>query len=151
MDETYTATALAAKLDDLGLGRDADTIRIVRHFTEEGLLQTIGAVNTGKGKKRLYARESLLKAIILLQLNHLGLPIGSIKRLVRGLGETTAAELQTDLVGAVTHTLRHPCLVLPIPGGEGCEQPRLVEVQQAYRRGDQNVLVLDLKPYRAQI
>ena len=105
---THTASGLSAKLADLGLGKREEIMRVVRHYTAEGLLETVGAVNTGTGKKRTYPEEALLKAVILLRLNQLGVPIGVIRHLVRGLTKATDRKLSASLLEAVRHRLKRP-------------------------------------------
>src|SRR4051794_25494072 len=82
----FTAKGIAARLVNLNLGRDEDEIfRMVRHYSNHGLIDTVGAVHTGSGRSRVYSDEAMLLAGILFRLNRLGVPVGVMKELLSGL------------------------------------------------------------------
>ncbi len=151
MSETFTASGLAAKLEELDLGTSAETIRVIRHYSNEGLLKPIGAVNTGTGRRRTYRRTDVLKAAILLRLNRLGIPVGVIKELFNGLDAFIKAELSTNFVDAVETKLKRPCLVLSIPGSSPRRPPRLLEYEEAHASADDEIIILGLSRYRSAL
>ncbi|WP_374631659.1 hypothetical protein [Ferrovibrio sp.] len=73
---TYTLKELATLLSPQ---KDAEAVsrlaRQLRHWTNEDLLQTVGAKHTGTGVSRRYAPEQVRLAAILMELNRYHVPI----------------------------------------------------------------------------
>ena len=70
------ADALATKHK---LGDRDEIMRRLRYFTTEQLLETIGSMHTGSGRKRLYPPSALIKAVVLLRLFQTGATVGMMK------------------------------------------------------------------------
>ena len=116
----YTSTAIADELvSRLGMEATTDVARMIRHYTNEGLLETIGAVNTGTGRKRLYKEDAILRGAVLLRLNRLGVPVGVMKELFSALKKHLSAKHHGRDLLEVCHKMQHPCLFLTIPDGVG--------------------------------
>jgi DNA-binding transcriptional MerR regulator len=100
--ETYTANGLARVLaEEHELGTRAEIFRIIRHYTAHGLLVTKGAVHIGKGRRRSYSPQALVRAALLLRLNRLGITVGVLKELMAALDRHLRKEHSTpDLLEA---------------------------------------------------
>jgi hypothetical protein len=104
------ALAITHKLGD----RD-EVMRRLRYFTSEGLLETIGSVHTGSGRKRLYSPSALIKAVVLLRLFQSGATVGVMKLYMSALEGFTMNTYKTrDLVKACGG-LNRPTIFLVLP------------------------------------
>jgi hypothetical protein len=106
------ADALATK-HKLG-GRD-EIMRRLRYFTTEQLLETVGSMHTGSGRKRLYPPSALIKAVVLLRLFQSGATVGVMKSYIAALEAFTLKVHKTkDLVKACER-LQRPTIFLVLP------------------------------------
>src|SRR4051794_25111697 len=84
--DLLTAKEIAEKLASMGVALKAiDVSRMIGHYTSQGILTPLGPINTGTGRSRLYARDAFLEAAVLFRLSALGIPVGVMKQLFKGL------------------------------------------------------------------
>jgi len=104
------ALAITHKLGD----RD-EIMRRLRYFTSEGLLETVGSVHTGSGRKRFYPPSALIKSVVLLRLFQSGATVGVVKSYMSALQRFTMKVYKTkDLVKACSG-LDRPTIFLVLP------------------------------------
>ena len=104
------ALAITHKLGD----RD-EVMRRLRYFTSEGLLETVGSVHTGSGRKRFYSPSALIKGVVLLRLFQSGATVGVMKSYMSALERFTMKTYETrDLVKACSG-LDRPAIFLVLP------------------------------------
>jgi hypothetical protein len=114
--EQLTAAGLARCLsDDLGFGDEIAVFRLVRHLTAQGLLETVGAVNTGSGRRRLYERASLSHAAILLKLQRLGAPVGVMREVIGALKRGLRKDRGTSNIINACKGMEQPTLFILVP------------------------------------
>lgn len=86
---TYTLKELATLLSPT---RDADAIarlsRQLRHWTNQDLLETVGAKHTGTGTSRRYDPEQARRAAILMELNRYHVPVSVLSESFATLTKT---------------------------------------------------------------
>jgi hypothetical protein len=106
------ADALATKHK---LGDRDEIMRRVRYFTTEQLLETIGSMHTGSGRKRLYPPSALIKAVVLLRLFQTGATVGMMKSYMKALEAFAMKVYQTkDLLKACEKLVR-PTIFIVLP------------------------------------
>ena len=116
----YTSTGIAeALVTRLGLAAKVDVARMIRHYTNGGLLKTVGAVHTGTGRKRVYSEDAVLQAGVLLRLNRLGVPVGVMKEMLTQLRRNLSVNHGNQTLLQVCQTMDDPCLFLVIPDDKG--------------------------------
>src|SRR5215207_7005470 len=147
-DVPYTANGLAKILaDDFELGSRAEIHRVIRHYTNAGLLATEGEVHTGTGRKRTYHEDALLRAAILTRLNSLGIPVGSIKKLTNGLDQNVEERYGDELLPAC-RKIADPHLVLGIePFDPALKLPQVLAARDLRKPVPGDVLILRLGDY----
>ena len=146
----YTSTGLAEELRTrLGLKETASVARMIRHYTNEGLLETVGAVNTGTGRKRLYVEDAVLMAGVLLRFNRLGIPVGIMKELLRVLRKHLSAKHSGRGLLEVCEQMKKPCLFLTIPGDNDRRvfEARILEKDAFVTAPDLDAIVIQLARY----
>jgi hypothetical protein len=145
-DVQFTAAGISRILsDDFDLGAQARIFRLVRHFTAEGLLRTIGSVHVGSGKKRSYAQSELAFAALLLRLHRLGCSIAVMKEIVNSLRHWLKTE-RSDLAEAA-RGLSRPIVTIVIPPKSALyvrvmEWERMTNREEPPTAGD--VLIVDI-------
>jgi hypothetical protein len=106
------ADALATKHK---LGDRDEIMRRLRYFTTEQLLETVGSMHTGSGRKRLYPPSALIKAVVLLRLFQSGATVGVMRSYITALEAFTMKVYKTkDLVKAC-EGLERPTIFLVLP------------------------------------
>jgi hypothetical protein len=97
------------------LGDRDEILRRLRYFTTEQLLETIGSVHTGSGRKRLYPPSALIRAVVLLRLFQSGATVGVMKSYTTALEAFTLRAYKTkDLLKACEGLVR-PTIFLVLP------------------------------------
>jgi len=114
--EHLTATAIARILaDQHGLGEALLLFRTLRHFTNQGLIDTVGAVNTGSGRSRLYAPAELVHAAILLRLHRLGVTVGFMRETMRALKRNLKDDYGTADIAVAAKDMVRPAIFVFVP------------------------------------
>ena len=114
--EVFTSTTLARELSRrLRLNNEATLARTLRHYTNQGLLKTAGVLHTGTGRSRIYDRDALLRATVLMVLNRLQIPIGALKELLSALDRHLTNTHSGRSLTEVTGGLEDPCVFFEIP------------------------------------
>jgi DNA-binding transcriptional MerR regulator len=109
-NESYTASAITNLLSKVRkLSEDAGLLRTVRYWASMGLLRPTGKVFTGKGKNRLFPRQEVVRAGILLEFSRWGIPIGLSEEAMRALS-TCLKELvgSDDLLALLDKFAKYP-------------------------------------------
>jgi len=97
------------------LGHRDEIMRRLRYFTSESLLETIGSVHTGSGRKRLYPPSALIKAVILLRLFQSGATVGVMKNYMSALEKFTKKVYKTSDLLKACDGLERPTVFLVLP------------------------------------
>lgn len=97
------------------LGDEGEVMRRLRYFTTEGLLETVGSINTGSGKKRLYPASALIAARILLRLDEIGATVGKMRDYLTALRVSVEKQYETKDLDAVCSELERPTVVFSVP------------------------------------
>ncbi len=106
------ADTLAAKHK---LGDRDEIMRRLRYFTTEQLLETVGSMHTGSGRKRLYPPSALIKAVVLLRLFQSGATVGVMKSYMSALQKFTAKRYKTTDLLKACDGLDRPTIFLVLP------------------------------------
>lgn len=115
-EEPLTAAGIARVLSEkYGLGDTTTIFRLVRHLTAQGLLDTVGAVNTGSGRSRLYGSAALINAAILLRLHRLGGTVGQMREVVSALKQSLKNDYKTTDIVTACESLARPTLFISVP------------------------------------
>lgn len=110
------------------LGGQSELMRQLRYFTMEGLLETVGSVHTGSGRKRLYPPSILIKAVVLLRLSQSGAKVGIMKRHIKALEAFIRHAYGTRDLSDACSGLKHPAVYFELPDQRhGLVRARLVE------------------------
>jgi DNA-binding transcriptional MerR regulator len=146
--QQFTAQGLAKRAERFGLGTADEIARVIRHYTNQGLLTTVGRVNTGKGTPRTYQPDAWIQGVILLHFNRLTISVGVIKELVRGMRDDAKERYGSPDLLEACRGRKHPCVVFSIPKKRPFKgKPAIVEKSEAFTAGRADVLIFDLKPY----
>jgi hypothetical protein len=114
--EQLTAAGIARVLSEIhGLGDKAMIFRLVRHLTAQSLLDTVGAVNTGSGRSRLYSAAALVNAAVLLRLHRLGGTVGQMREVVSALKQSLRNDYKTTDIVAACEGMERPTLFIFVP------------------------------------
>lgn len=97
------------------LGNRDEIMRQLRYFTSEGLLETVGSLHTGSGRKRLYPPTALMKAAVLLRLFQSGATVGVMKSYMTALEKFIAKAYKTRDLLKVCKGLERPTIFLALP------------------------------------
>ncbi len=89
--------------------------RLVRHLTAQGLLDTVGAVNTGSGRSRLYSAAALVNAAVLLRLHRLGGTVGQMREVVSALKLSLENDYNTTDIVTACEGMERPTLFIFVP------------------------------------
>ena len=134
--EPLTAAGFARVLSEKhGLGDTTTIFRMVRHLTAQGLLDTVGAVNTGSGRSRLYSSAALVNAAVLLRLHRLGGTVGQMREVVNALKQSLKNDYKTTDIVTVCESSE---TAYPFYFRAGCQTPQDIRSPQGLERGDQN-------------
>jgi hypothetical protein len=115
-EESLTAAGIARVLsEEHGLGDTTMIFRLVRHLTAQGLLDTVGAVNTGSGRSRLYSAAALVNAAVLLRMHRLGGTIGQMREVVSALKQNLKNDYKTTDIVMACESLERPALFIFVP------------------------------------
>ena len=106
------ADALATKHK---LGDRDEIMRRLRYFTSESLLETVGSVHTGSGRKRLYPPSALIKSVVLLRLFQSGATVGVMKAYMTALESFTMKVYKTKDLLKACGDLKRPTIFLVLP------------------------------------
>ena len=87
----------------------------MRHLTAQGLLDTVGAVNTGSGRSRLYSAAALVNAAVLLRLHRLGGTVGQMRELVSALKQSLKNDYKTADIVTACESMERPTLFIFVP------------------------------------
>lgn len=149
--EPLTAAGIARVLSEKhGLGDTATIFRLVRHLTAQGLLDTVGAVNTGSGRSRLYGAAALVNAAVLLRLHRLGGTVGQMREMVNALKQGLKNDHQTTDIVTACESMERPILFIFVPDNRRTRiSVRLKEWSTATKtlQPDRDVLVIQLKRF----
>jgi DNA-binding transcriptional MerR regulator len=116
IEKTYTAAGVAEKLATMMNERaKPEIIRTIRHYAGVALLMPIGAVNTGTGNKRLYPRDAIVRAAVLLWLNRLGIPVGVLRELFAKFEHYLMKKFKTNDLIDICKSLSNPYMFLIVP------------------------------------
>jgi len=97
------------------LGDRDEIMRRLRYFTTEQLLETIGSMHTGSGRKRLYPPAALIKAVVLLRLFQSGATVGVMKSYIAALDAFTMKVYKTNDLMKACERLERPTIFLVLP------------------------------------
>jgi hypothetical protein len=97
------------------LGKKDELMRQLRYFTSEGLLETVGAIHTGSGRKRHYSQDTLIKAVVLSRLFQSGATIGLMKAYISALEDFIQQEYKTKNLLVACRMLERPTIYLALP------------------------------------
>ncbi len=97
------------------LGEKDELTRQLRYFTTEGLLETASAIHTGSGRKRLYSKESLVRAAVLSRLFESGATVGLMKSYMAALDQFNQRKHKTKNLLVACRELKRPTIYLVIP------------------------------------
>ena len=89
--------------------------RLVRHLTAQGLLDTVGAVNTGSGRSRLYSAAALINAAVLLRVHRLGGTVGLMREVVSALKQSLKNDYKTTDIITACEGMERPTLFIFVP------------------------------------
>lgn len=106
------ADALATKHK---LGDRDEIMRRLRYFTSESLLETVGSVHTGSGRKRLYPASALIKSVVLLRLFQSGATVGVMKAYMTALEGFTMKKYKTKDLLTACGGVKRPTIFLVLP------------------------------------
>jgi DNA-binding transcriptional MerR regulator len=116
VERTYAVSDLAEILATQHKLGDKDVIkRRLRYFTSERLLDTVGAVHTGSGRRRLYSQSAMLKAVVLIRLFQMGATVGLMKEYMEALQEFTLRVFNTKDLLVACRGLEKPTIFLILP------------------------------------
>jgi hypothetical protein len=116
MEEHLTAAGMARILSEKhGLGGAPEIFRLLRHLTAQGLLPTVGTVNTGSGRKRLYSQPALIVAAVLLRLHKMGATVGLMKQLMQALARALKKSHRTSDIVRACEGMERPTLFVIVP------------------------------------
>ena len=93
--------------------------RLVRHLTAQGLLDTVGAVNTGSGRRRLYSAGARVNAAVLLRLHRLGGTVGLMREAINALKQGLKKDYHTTDIIAACEGMERPTLFIFVPNEKG--------------------------------
>jgi hypothetical protein len=96
------------------LGKKDELMRQLRYFTSEGLLETIGEIHTGSGRKRHYSQDTLIKAVVLSRLFQSGATVGLMKAYMNALEEFVQRRYKTKSLLIACRTLERPTIYLAL-------------------------------------
>lgn len=112
----FTTRGLAMRLVELDAAETSEEVfRVIKHYSNHGILNTVGAVHTGTGKSRVYPENAVAEAAILLRLNKLGLPVGVMQELFRSLRTHLAQHFAGQTLTQAARTLDKPCVFFVLP------------------------------------
>ena len=150
-EELLTAAGIARVLSEKhGLGDTTTIFRLVRHLTAQGLLDTVGAVNTGSGRSRLYSAAALVNAAVLLRLHRLGGTVGQMREVVNALKQSLKKDYKTTDIVTACESLERPTLFIFVPdAGHTKISVRLKDWSEAAEtlNPDRDVLVIQIKRF----
>jgi hypothetical protein len=110
------------------LGNREEILRQLRYFTADELLETVGSVHTGSGRKRLYPPSALIKAVLLLRLFQSGASVGLMKKYMKALEAFIRRVYKTKDLSVACSRLLNPVVYLELPDGRhGLTRVRLAE------------------------
>jgi DNA-binding transcriptional MerR regulator len=72
--------------------------RSLRYWAAEGLLRPTGAVHTGKGRNRIFAKDEVLRAAILFECAKWNVTVGTMKVLMDEIDRAKKHRSLTDFV-----------------------------------------------------
>jgi len=145
-----TATAIARKFsEEHDLGEIQTVFRAVRHFTNQGLLETVGAVNIGTGRKRLYAPSALILAAILMRLHAMRVTVGFMNDTMRALKRELRDAYGTADIIEACERLKRPIILIFIPRGQNPGiAVRLRDYEEEFSvRGARDATIIEIGPY----
>jgi hypothetical protein len=112
----FSVSDLAAILaNQHKLGKKDELMRQLRYFTSEGLLETVGEIHTGSGRKRQYSQESLVKAVVLSRLYQSGATVGLMKGYIGALEDFIQREYETKNLLVACRMVERPTIYLALP------------------------------------
>ena len=126
------------------LGKKDEIMRQLRYFTSEGLLKTVGAIHTGSGRSRLYARSTLIKAVVLLRLFQSGATVGLIKDYIAALEDFTSEKYKTKSLLDGCKRLKKPTIYLVIPDGRNKMAAELSEKGSRKIKSDVDYIIIQM-------
>jgi hypothetical protein len=97
------------------LGDRDEIMRRLRYFTSESLLETVGSVHTGSGRKRSYPPSAVIKSAILLRLFQSGATVGVMKEYMMALEKFTMEKYNTRDLLTACRVLKRPTVFLVLP------------------------------------
>ena len=117
-DERLTATRIARILSEQhGIGEAHALFRTIRHITNQGLVDTVGAVNTGSGRSRLYTPSALIYVAILLKLHRSGITAGFMRETVKALNLHLKDDHKTRDIIRAAEGMEQVTIFIIIPDG----------------------------------
>jgi hypothetical protein len=152
-EELLTAAVIAQILSDqFNIGDTKQNFRLVRHLSAQGLLETVSLLNTGSGRRRLYARSSLVYAAVLLRLHELGATVGLMKELMSALRLRLNEHYNTTDILKACERLKRPTLFIIVPDKKHAirDAVRLVAWNTAIKtiKPDMDVLMIQIDRFR---
>lgn len=122
------------------LGEREEIMRRLRYFTSEGLLETVGSVHTGSGRKRLYPPSAVMKSVLLLRLFQSGATVGVMKSYASALENFTMKVYKTKDLSKACQGLGRPAIFLILPDQRYSRtKARLAEWDTSLRRVNRNI------------
>jgi hypothetical protein len=97
------------------LGEKGEIMRQLRYFTAEGLLETVGSLHTGSGRKRVYSASAVIRAVVLLRLFQSGATVGLMKDYMAALEKFTSRRYKTKDLQVACRGLIRPTIFLILP------------------------------------
>jgi hypothetical protein len=97
------------------LGEYDEVLRRLRYFTSEGLLETVGSLHTGSGRRRLYPPSAMITAVVLLRLFQSGATVGLMKDYMTALQKFTLKSYKTKNLLEACQGLKKPTIFLILP------------------------------------
>lgn len=97
------------------LGDRDEIMRRLRYFTGKSLLETVGSLHTGSGRKRVYPPSALIKAVVLLRLFQSGTTVGVMKAYIIALERFTMKAYKTRDLLKVCKRMKRPTIFIVLP------------------------------------
>lgn len=103
MDETgYSISEIAAAIcRAAGIDDATPLLRMIRYWANEGILQPLGPMHTGRGRDRLFLRQEILRAAILFEMSKWNLTAGTMKILMTEIDREATSRCGGNLLDLV--------------------------------------------------